>query len=269
MSAIVFTLGWWRSKPKALSKYAALYERQAKVKAVCVDTLSSQELMLTSARTKAVQRAVQTLRAQCEAQQKEGGQNGERPRVVVHCMSNNGGLELNDVLKKLEQEADAPWKPDIRGIVFDSCPGNLTFRAWSGALFASSSNKLPLGLGLGAGILATTLGLHATLGGVGTIAVLGAGLVAGRSFENFLTERYHRHMVERTAGIPKLFLYSDGDDLVTYDAVEAVAKRMKDNGDDVSMHRFDGTMHVAHMMAERDKYEKEVSSFLEKILPST
>jgi len=181
-------------------------------------------------------------------------------------MSNNGGLQLASVLNHLKASGNDIEQPDIRGIIIDSAPGDLTMATWTRALLASVPNPTTFGLALGTSALGTAGTLAAVLGPTLSLGALGLGVASTLFLDRYVTQNYHARVVYTMSGYPKLFLYSDGDDLVNYKTVEAVAGQMKAKGDDITMHRFDKTPHVSHMRSDKDTYEKLVYGFLDKIV---
>lgn len=56
------------------------------------------------------------------------------------------------------------------------------------------------------------------------------------------------------APVPRLYIYGPGDILISASDVEAHAEEAKKQGIDVRLERFNGSMHVAHMRADLDRY---------------
>ena len=71
-------------------------------------------------------------------------------------------------------------------------------------------------------------------------------------------------MILRDAAVPKLFLYSKGDNLVTSDEIERSIAKAKSLGTIVETHDFEESSHVSHFLNDSKTYERKVHHFLKR-----
>jgi len=247
--ALVF--GWAGAKQSNLSKYSAIYGRHGCTTAqlalptrmIWNDTERIPELMsnvLTDLDTVGVR---------------------ERP-VVVHCLSDTGimcyqGMDIATKSSRL----------DIRGVVWDSCPGprpEITLPRVAALLAVNwfcarkdgstqsealrSCYRLLMDRGWPQ-YLRRLQGLPLELS-------LMEGVWAGHFGQN-----HHLHYSD----IPELFLYSNKDYYVSAKYLEReVMDRRRKAGKPFTAVRFQGTRHVQHYRKHKDQYEAVVTEFLRK-----
>ena len=85
-------------------------------------------------------------------------------------------------------------------------------------------------------------------------------------FDGSLTDIILRGHPSTFPTIPQLFLYSDGDQLIPWRAVERAAEQVQESGVFlVERHRFDGSPHCMHYRRHEKEYQFCLKSFLKRV----
>jgi len=165
-------------------------------------------------------------------------------RILVHVISNGGTLGFLDTCHVYKEQTGNVLP--VKALVMDSAPGETDFIK----AFRAFSYQLPKGLLWypGAALLWMFLAPLAL-----------ARAVTG--YENILDKNWKSlndwTMVDKDA--KRLYVYSDGDELVGTESIEKHARDAEAKGIDVSMLKEKDTPHVQHMMLDKDQYWKIVS----------
>ncbi|KAK3373116.1 hypothetical protein B0T24DRAFT_250125 [Lasiosphaeria ovina] len=166
-------------------------------------------------------------------------------RVLVHAMSNTGGINLAATLYAYHQCTGSVFPHQL--LVLDSTPGSSNFFAnigrWSRAMALGAAGWLPWPFVVTQTLAATFLaGLHFY------------GWVLGISS----TAAYSTSVVNDTTlsdvGARRLYLYSKADDIIHWEDIEVHAAQARERGFDVEAELFEGTPHVGHMRKHAQKY---------------
>jgi pimeloyl-ACP methyl ester carboxylesterase len=173
--------------------------------------------------------------------------------VIFHVLSNRGASVYLKLLPML------PPTIEVKGIVFDSCPGSLHpywfFRATAAnqkqQWLKMTWNGLPW-------LLLSLSGLQ-----FGWKATLFMVLFTHLTNKYILTRLYHRAVSDKDRSkCPSLFIYSEADELVSYTSVEHVAKRRQAIMGGVSVKKFQDSAHVKHLMDHEVEYVQTVQDFV-------
>lgn len=250
---IVLLLPWWLSKSRSVEKYVDLYRSNPRVSEVIVHAGTTAEL-LGIKQNQATQKILKKLRTTSNALRRMSGHN---PIVIIQSMSNMGGTVLAGSLQKLREDESF----DVKGVVLDSCPGDLTFETFIRA-FLASQKKINTSAAVGSLLASVILLLPSKFALRVAVILIFASMYY---FEKRLSDGYHRSIIESSREIPKLFLYSLSDPLVSFRTIENVASVMEMNGDLVMRQRFENTPHVGHLGKETAVYNSTVQTFLDKV----
>ena len=185
------------------------------------------------------------------------------PRILVHAFSNgqfppiyvfpqdltaifwpSGGClsltTLADAVKQAQPDLKTAPIP-AQAIIFDSCPGDASFRRGAAALAIGIQN--PLGK-----IAAQALFLIWA-----TLMTMHLMIQRQKNFAEIMRARLlDESVIPRSAC--RAYIYSDGDVLIPEAIIEEHAMAAKLEGLDVRMERFDKTAHVAHMKEDPKRY---------------
>ncbi|KAG9238921.1 hypothetical protein BJ875DRAFT_449867 [Amylocarpus encephaloides] len=160
-------------------------------------------------------------------------------RVLVHVLSNGGVLSFVDAC--VEYKKITGRVLGAESMVLDSAPG--TFE------FASAYYAMSMGFPKGA--------LYYPVAAL-TSVLLGGYIVAKNVFgvDTLVEESRARlndwELVDR--GAKRLYIYSEEDRVVSFDAVEEHANEAKNEGVDVEMVKFERSAHVQHMLNGGERY---------------
>ncbi|RUS26788.1 hypothetical protein BC938DRAFT_484115 [Jimgerdemannia flammicorona] len=259
---VVILLGWTNSQLKHLSRGAAYYRARGfnivyyhasdrlifntslgiQIATALIPTLDSLGILYTPATSTSTETAVQSLPIPSSQ---------HTSPLVVHVFSNGGCLGLWALFRALH--ARNLRLRNLRAIIFDSCPGFSSFWALPKTLSAGIRSPVRRALTLtlvtvGAVLLFLPYWLYIRV--VGSTSFVGA-------VQDIMSN-------EEVNSVPRLFLYSTKDDLVSYakieefaDQAEALSDRAKggEGGRVATVRRvrFEETAHVQHWIDERSK----------------
>jgi hypothetical protein len=179
-----------------------------------------------------------------------GALAGADERVLVHAMSNTGGMNYASTLHAYS--GLNPGKTLSHNLsIFDSTPGSPSLRSnlgpWSRAMAIGAASWFPGPLIIPQFIAALFLLVsHGILWlrGIPSPAVFSCKIINDPEYESVKS--------------PRLHLYGTGDDIIPGSAVEEHAASAKQLGYQVDLVRFDGSPHVGHMRTDPDKYWRSV-----------
>ena len=247
---VVLLLGWWRSRPALLEKYAALYAARG----FGTLALSATTFDMAAAPLAFLGLGLSALagRILAELARMNDSANGVKPAcsgVVVHAFSNGGALLYAELVKRAQTRGGGGGSSRsfaIRGAVFDSCPGTLLSpTAGVRAFLASSPSQLTLAASVvvAAGApVALVAALHALLKRFGVkrpaasaaliaLAVLVARIAAAKRREMTFQQTLRRAALRRLLSlsvVPELYLFSSADAIIPASGIKAlIAHRLR------------------------------------------
>ncbi|KAK8095956.1 uncharacterized protein PG998_002583 [Apiospora kogelbergensis] len=254
----VIIFGWGDGRPRNVSKYIegyrALYPR-ATVVAVLATTFKAAYQPLHE-RTEGMMPVVD---AAFPARQQRP------PRVLLHAMSNAGGINLASTLNAHLARHGTPLPHRV--MVLDSVPGGVVFHRqvgrWSRAMAIGMRRSLPRWV---------------------PQAVLQAAFwvfLWAHKFWEFVLRRHHagawsREAVNRHEMVPvpprddsrtaedqhaprRLYLYSKEDDIIGWEDIEEHAEHASKLGYHADTEMFEGSGHVDHMRHHPQKYWESIA----------
>ncbi|KAF4564073.1 hypothetical protein EYR36_003324 [Pleurotus pulmonarius] len=169
--------------------------------------------------------------------------------VLIHALSNGGVLQLM-TLQGMLQRRFPPKSHDAGpstnfpvAFVVDSAPGD--------SQYASMLSFFTIPLRTRTARLATTAAFSLAYVVYASIATaLGVDFFA--EMHAFMAEP--RMLPGRGGATPRLYVYSDKDEMVRAKAVEAHLERMRGSGYRPRVEKFDGSLHVQHARSDPDRY---------------
>ncbi|KAI1848251.1 hypothetical protein JX265_004200 [Neoarthrinium moseri] len=176
----------------------------------------------------------------------QGAESAEE-RVLVHAMSNTGGVNYAATLNAYSQRYPG-GSPLVHTLsVFDSTPGSSSFFAnlgpWSRAMAIGAASWFP-----GPLFIMQAFAIIFLLVTHGVMFALGHSSPAV-----FSTKAINNPELEDKAAA-RLYLYSKSDEIINWEAVEEHAAEAKGKGFQVDLERFEETPHVGHLRAHPEKY---------------
>lgn len=171
-------------------------------------------------------------------------------RVLLHTMSNAGGINLASALHAYKQRFGMPMPHQL--LVLDSTPGGVVFHEqvgrWARAMAIGMSRRFPWPYAV-------------------TYALCYVFLWMMKGFE-WVLRRHHAGAYSRTAvntgdiiAVParRLYLYSQTDDIIQAKDIEVHAAQARGLGFGVDLAEFDGSEHVGHMRRHPQQYWKAIA----------
>ncbi|KAJ3073305.1 hypothetical protein HDU98_001855 [Podochytrium sp. JEL0797] len=175
------------------------------------------------------------------------------PKLAIHCFSNGGLFKLRLLLTAMHETKHQFKKACV---ILDSCPGAASSSSFAGLM--SSGVKHPVAHA------AAYWGSYV----VGT-AMVAAGSVSGAIAAHPITTSAHVASSQKNTTWsnvlgPRLFLYSDIDELVPCSAVQGHIAAAREEGVVVEEKMFVGSPHVKHAVVFKEEYWGAVATFVEK-----
>jgi len=248
---LTLLFGWAGASHKNLAKYSGIYQSQGCTTAQV--TLPTRHVFRDTAELPEVMSSVVS-QLECVGVR-------ERP-LVVHCLSDTGamcyqGLDL----------ATAGQRLDIRGVVWDSCPGPrpvitipcvaaLLAVNWFCARKDGNNHQQALN---------SCYRLLMDRGWPNYLRRLQGKPVDLSLIEGVWAGHFGRDHFQQHPNIPELFLYSNRDFYLNHKYLESqVLQRRRKEGANFQAVRFRGSAHVQHYRKNKIEYEDAVKSFLRK-----
>lgn len=168
-------------------------------------------------------------------------------RTLIQVFSNGGCNSLVNVSDGLHRLAANPELPlPTKCLIFDSCPGETHWGRGVQAFTGRIKNPIVK-------ILTSLLILCAFC-----VAWV-CSEVAGRGDPSLYMRKRLLSPTTLPHNIPRTYLYSKGDELVHWNAVEAHAALAKKLGVDVTLESYETTPHVNHLKSDPVRYWSIVS----------
>jgi hypothetical protein len=235
--SLIVLCTWMSANRKHISKYTSHYRQKYPAASLLVIESSIADIFY---RTNATQKTRLRLARDILTSHITSSHGQQHRQILLHVFS-NGGAQCAVQLATSLPPSTRPHAFDA--IVFDSCPGEATY-ARSVHAMSLSLPKSPLAQYLGPVLIHFTLCLFYL-----AIFVL--------QFETVIT-RSRRCLNDPEmfgTDVPRVYIYSKGDELVPWGDVESHAEDAKAKGyGDVRRVLFGDSAHCAHAMAHREEY---------------
>ncbi|KAF4987261.1 hypothetical protein FGRMN_10463 [Fusarium graminum] len=175
-----------------------------------------------------------------------GTGNPDKKRILVHCMSDSGGISYAATLNEYRSQFSRPLPHGL--LVLDSSPGTsqpsvFDLAKWSVALTPGFSPQAPWHTMFAQGLTAAFLVSH------GFLELLNGGDAAPIYCNPILNNPFFE-----TKEASRLYLYSKEDDMVRWEHIVQHEADARQNGYETSMKLFNGSKHVGHMPMYPDQY---------------
>ncbi|KAH8696227.1 hypothetical protein BGW36DRAFT_297453 [Talaromyces proteolyticus] len=240
--------GWGDAQPKNLVKYADGYRElnPDSTQIVVLAPISKAVYMSLEQRTQAMMPIVDALFPTSPNTQAEQTGMSQEHRILVHVMSNTGGIFLAATLNAYREVYNEPLPHDL--LVLDSTPGSpvMTFKnliIWSRGMTLGTANWFPWPFVVTQslwGVFLSTNRFFEWLIGRVPASVFSVAALINEEFE--------------TKKARQLYLYSQEDELIPYEDIESHIAEAKIRGYDVDTCVFRGSKHVRHMQMFQDQY---------------
>ncbi|KAJ6144176.1 hypothetical protein N7470_008071 [Penicillium chermesinum] len=161
--------------------------------------------------------------------------SGADERVLLHCMSNTGGIFLAATFAAYQRRHGTDKKLPHQLLVCDSTPGSLDFSSqvgrWSRAMAVGTAKHFP-------GHFSSPMA-SAEPSGHWAMRIMNDKSVVP---------------VEP----PRLYLYSKEDEIIWWEDLEEIVAQVKMEGFQVDMEMFEGSSHVGHMRLHPEQYWNKI-----------
>jgi hypothetical protein len=234
---LVILFGWSGSNEKNLSKYKELYQKD-------FNTIQlTQEIFFLKFKdeTNTIIELLNTIEEEFNVK------NNENFEIFIHVFSNGGLIRYSKFVDVIKTNKYSYFQKNFKKTIFDSCPGNLTSRSAATATTSYIKNYFYRKICYFIMYWLTSF--------LKIFYIL-------RIFQS--PDQFTRKLIydESLNGVPFLFLYSDSDDLIEYQYVEYYMDMMKMKNKTVSSFKFEGSMHVAHLLKHKEKYIELIKDFI-------
>ncbi|KAF5125663.1 Transmembrane protein 53 [Metarhizium anisopliae] len=230
---IVLLYGWGDGTPKHVAKYADGF-RELFPHATQIVILSPiYRAMFSDLQTRS-EHMVPVLKALSEK-----SATLENERILVHAMSNTGGINYAATLNSYQEVFGKPLPHRLLSL--DSTPGNTYWSwsnvsRWSRAMTLGTAAWFPWPFAMTQSIWAAFLSVSSLYKWM--IGQENPGTWSVRALSN---EKYE------VAGASRLYLYSKEDDLIGWEDIESNVAEARALGRKADTEMFDGSGHVEHM----------------------
>ncbi|KAJ5184225.1 hypothetical protein N7492_001841 [Penicillium capsulatum] len=243
----ILIFGWGDGMPKNVSKYADGYH----------ELFPSARIIVVLSRT--LQASNQPLDARVEAMMPvvdlvyptPTGDGKEEERVLVHAMSNTGGIFAAATVVAYQQRHGSDKKFPHKLLVCDSTPGSLDFASqvgrWSRAMAVGTAKFFPWPF------IITQAFWYAFLWANWAWERLRASEPSG-----VWANRVMNDQSITTVDSSRLYLYSKEDEIIGWQDLEENVAQVKTGGYEVELEMFQGSPHVGHMRLHPEQYWSRV-----------
>ncbi|KAF8621989.1 hypothetical protein AX15_007343 [Amanita polypyramis BW_CC] len=253
---VVILFGWMGAKLSHLLKYSQGYDQlyptatQVLIRCEAI-TFWKPEWMNRASLRPAVEAlealgCITPLHPQAAASGVTNNSTTTKHRILVHTFSNGGCVQFTTLSKQLYQHYST--NASASALILDSCPGtgslSVTIRAFHSTVpFAPLRIMLTLYLY----VFYSYIGIRSRLTEIPTF------------WETLRTQLNQSHILPwMQESSPRLYIYSNKDDMISWQDVESHAKDAEKWCKDVRKEKFEDSMHVAHMRQDPERYWKAV-----------
>lgn len=261
----IMVFGWADGQPRHVSKYTDTYKQtypSARIIAVLSKTMSV--YLSTAAETaEAMGPAILALSLSgTPPETKTEGKSNESPtgKVLVHVFSNGGAVNFAGASQFYHSTFGSPMPHAV--LIQDSTPGGDIFSAelmrWSRATTSGIAPHVPFPRWVV--LVMSVVWCTMTLG---VQALFGIENVATRCRRNVNDPELLSLAAER------LYLYSESDDMIGWEAIEGHAAEAAAKGWHVRLEKFQDSPHVSHMRMHPKQYWNAVTSTWDAAMAAT
>ncbi|KAJ9138208.1 Transmembrane protein 53 [Pleurostoma richardsiae] len=243
--ATVIIYGWGDANPKHLAKYIEGYQKLFPQARLVVIFSSMLKIMQNSLE----QRSEKMVPVIDAVFGDKGGRNTEHGGILIHAMSNMGGMSLASTLHAYQRLSTAPESSPMPHtlLVLDSTPGSTHFLSnigpWSRAMAIALKPPFPWPTLFTQALAALFLGL-----------IHGLGWLLGRTSAAEFSVKAVNDSQFASKDAARLYLFSEADEIISWKDIVQHAAEAREQGYDVETEVFDGTPHVGHMREHPEQY---------------
>lgn len=244
----IIIFGWGDGMPKNVSKYSDGYNElypSARILVVLSGTFQ--------ASNQPEEQRIQAMMPVVDTVFPTPSGSGPDERILLHCMSNTGGIFLAATFVAYQRRHGTDKKLPHQLIICDSTPGSLDFASqvsrWSRAMAVGSAKYFPWPF------IVTHGFWYTFLWGNYLWELLRGAEPSGHWAMRVLNDK-SVSLVEP----PRVYLYSKEDEIIWWEDLEEIVAKVKMEGFSVDLEMFEGSPHVGHMRMHPEQYWNKVSS---------
>ncbi|RDL40660.1 uncharacterized protein BP5553_00639 [Venustampulla echinocandica] len=230
---LILLLGWMGAKPRALAKYAAIYEKLYPSSRILIVTTDYLDVTIRTATANAnrIRPVLEILYSLAEH---------ANAKLLLHFFSNGGGFTSMLIAQSFREKTGRALP--VSAMVLDSCPGKASYEGTQRAFAIGMPKNVflrVLGLFL-VGIFLRLLKVYCT--------VLG---------KMNMIERLRKVLNDKAlfdTAAPRTYIYSEGDDMVDWRDVDEHAEEATKKGYTVELEKYHDSGHAAHMVKDGERY---------------
>ncbi|KAJ5278625.1 hypothetical protein N7478_003997 [Penicillium angulare] len=246
----IIIYGWGDGMPKNVSKYTDGFHElypSARILVVLSKTFHASSQPLDD-RIEAMMPLVDTI-----FPTPTGSSPDEPERVLIHAMSNTGGIFLAATFVAYQQRHGTDKKFPHQLLVCDSTPGGLHFPSqvarWSRAMAVGTAKFFPWPLIITQGLWYVYLWANWAL----------EQLKGTEPSGNWAVRTCLDHSICPT-DVTRLYLYSKEDEIIWWEDLEENVAGVKAQGFPAELEMFDGSPHVGHMRLHPEQYWNRITN---------
>ncbi|KAI9336335.1 hypothetical protein BDR26DRAFT_1008890 [Obelidium mucronatum] len=252
---VVFLFGWVEGQFKHLAKYAQVYRSKGYTTIVQLSTTADYNLCHGNQDLKSqdFDSLIAYIKEHSLVEPHKDDNNiisnnnaSGNDKIVIHCFSNGGVFKLRRFITSLHAQNLTLKSTHV---ILDSCPGRPS--ALSGAGFLTSGITNPY-----------LKSIVWTLSYAGLVPFLTLFGTSNHAISRSASYAVSTKNKDGNVHGPRLFLYSDSDDLVQASEVRGYIQEAKKEGVVVEERFFVGSPHVMHAVVFKEEYWNTVDRFL-------
>jgi len=258
--SIILIFGWMSAAMPHLMKYTAAYEDlYPSATQILVRSEATYFFSFESTVRANMTPVIETLKAMGCVEPEESGQTiktkGKPLRILTHCFSNGGACNLSTLHRAITSRHLVTHREVISAIVLDSLPGRGRYEDAKQAFAPVFKNPI---FHFCVSVLLVVIYAIAWLRGH---LVDGIPLFMVNMTEDLNSSNLLGWMGKKT---PRLYLYSDKDELIAPEAVQEHAWKAAAKGFGVKLERFAESKHVSHARMYPERYWREIKAVWER-----
>ncbi|KAF2864747.1 indole-diterpene biosynthesis protein-like protein PaxU [Massariosphaeria phaeospora] len=230
-SPLILFFTWQSAAAKHIAKYTDAYRRLFPSARILLVRCDFQDMFTSDAAfSKLAEPALAVVRAHTQS----GG------AVLAHSSSNGGANQVGEFARAWKKSEGA--RLPLRAQVLDSSPGRGSWARSHAAVAAAFPKTLLLRVVLSGALHVFLAGYYAFItvtGSENRMVTIGRQLNDAALFDTW---------------VPRVYLYSEADEMVGVDEVEGHADDAAQKGWDVTKVRFENSPHAGHIREDEDKY---------------
>ncbi|KAL2716592.1 transmembrane protein 53 isoform X1 [Vespula squamosa] len=254
---LVVLLGWAGCQDRYLAKYSAIYKEKS-----CITLRYTAPMECLFGRRDKMpyigKRLLQVI-----------AKNSLNDHPIFFHIFSNGGALLYQHISIAMQQMDSPIQSQVKGVIFDSAPGERRvtslFKAISAIIGGHPLTNIPTSFFITIFLSMFWFFEVITFLLVSTYFITVIAHALGRGFT---IQSNPFALMEESYSWPQLFLYSNTDTLIPAADVEKFASRRAERGVHVQLVLFTNSPHVKHYAMYREVYVNTVCSFINECLQS-